>query len=306
MIKDKLLLKNYENYLLVELRLSSSTVHAYCNELSALVHFLDKSPPEKEKDSADLATLKSDDLINFIVQRKASGNLKRASISKVITALRSFYGFLIDEGVRTDNPAARIESPGKEFRIPDILDSEDIEALFKVIPTDNALGIRDRALFELVYSCGLRISEACSVRFSKLFLDEKILRITGKGNKERIVPLGNAAVYWIKTYKDSIRNQMNVNSEYLFINKRGKSLTRQAVWKRFHLYTEKIGISSKVHNLRHAYASHMLQGGADLRVVQELLGHSDIQTTQIYTHIHTGELQGKHHLYHPENKIGRK
>lgn len=306
MINDKQLLHNYENYLLVELRLSSSTVQAYCNELSALLQYKNSSLPEKASDSALLISLNSDELINFIVHRRVSANLKRASISRVITALRSFYGFLIDEGFRSDNPAARIESPEKEFRIPDILDSEDIEALFKAIPADHSLGIRDRALFELVYSCGLRISEVCNVRFSKLFLDEKILRITGKGNKERIVPLGNAAVYWIKIYKDSIRNQMNVNSEYLFINKRGKPLTRQAVWKRFYLYTQKIGISSKVHNLRHAYASHMLQGGADLRVVQELLGHSDIQTTQIYTHIHTGELQGKHHLYHPENKISRK
>jgi len=324
------LISQFRGYLAVELRVSAATSAVYVREIELLREHLHrmqysgrKKDEEKSADAGDSMLLHaaSQDLISYIEIRKSGLHLsagsveqqdaaaqqdqkekkilKASTMAKILSAVRSFYGFLAEEGLREDNPAARIEAPRKEFRLPEVLDQEDIELLLQAIPADSALGIRDRALFELIYSCGLRISEACSVRFTDIFPKEYTIRVTGKRSRERAVPLGENALHWIRRYIDEVRSGYRGSSKYLFINKNGRPLTRQAVWKRFAAYADISGVSSKVHNLRHAFASHMLQCGADLRVVQELLGHSSIQTTQIYTHLNTGELQRKHSAFHP-------
>jgi len=315
------LISQFRGYLAVELRVSAVTSAVYVREIELLQEYLFllqsaacRKHNDKNAEPWDSVLLQtsSQELISYIEIRKTGTllrtetndleprrPLKASTMAKILSAVRSFYGFLAEEGLRDDNPAANLEAPRKEFRLPDVLDQEDIESLLQAVPTDSALGIRDRALFELIYSCGLRISEACSVRFTDIFPREYTIRVTGKRSRERAVPLGENALHWIRRYIDEVRSGYRGTSKYLFINKHGKPLTRQAVWKRFTAYADISGVSSKVHNLRHAFASHMLQRGADLRVVQELLGHSSIQTTQIYTHLNTGELQRKHAAFHP-------
>jgi integrase/recombinase XerD len=216
--------------------------------------------------------------------------------------LRSFFQFLVLEGVRSDNPALSVDMPKTEQRAPGVLTVEEVEALLNHIDVDTPFGLRDRALFELIYSCGLRISEAVELTLERLHLDEGIIRVRGKGDKERFVPVGGEATRWLESYLEHGRPALTRpgrRNTFLFLNHRGDGLSRKGMWKRFHELCRRAGIEAKVHTLRHSYATHLLEGGADLRAVQELLGHSDISTTQIYTHIEKSRLKSYHREYHP-------
>ncbi len=224
------------------------------------------------------------------------------TLAKGISALRSFFRFLMQEEYRPDNPAGRIDSPRRSAHLPDVMTREEIEAFFAAIPLDTHYGIRDRALFELIYSCGLRISEAAGLKVGDIFLSEKLARIHGKGNRERIVPIGDHGMYWLRQYMQLARPHLLKSGrieDSLFLSMRGSSISRKGIWKRFKQICDRAQIEAKVHTLRHSFATHLLQGGADLRSVQALLGHADIGTTQIYTHVENEELRQLHSTLHP-------
>lgn len=235
-------------------------------------------------------------------------NITSRTMAKKISALRTFFRFVNQEGVRKTNPALLLSLPKYVLPIPEAIPLSDIEILFAKMESGGALGLRDHALFELIYSCGLRISEALHLHFSDLFLDEGLIRVKGKGDKERYVPLGMEAIWVLTRYLQEVRPllaeikhsvQTHEEDNVLFIGRRGVAITRQGAWKRFDWWCALCGIKAKIHSLRHSFATHLLSGGAGLREVQLLLGHSNIVTTQIYTHVDQQQLKEVHHQFHP-------
>ncbi len=283
----------YEDHLTIDLRLSPLTVQVYVPEISSLLQFC-------RSRKLEITALSTDQLIDYILER--SSETDRATTRKILSSLRSFYGFLKDEGLREDDPARIIEIPRMSRHLPQVFTTGDVEDLLSCIGEETPLGLRDRTLFELIYSCGLRISEACGLDLSQVYLEESLIRVTGKRNRQRAVPVGKEAEQWIRRYLAEGRGKLLSAArptDAVFISSRGSRLTRQGAWKKFRCYILKADLEGKIHTLRHSYATHMLRGGADLRVVQELLGHKDISTTQIYTHVTSGELQQSHRRFHP-------
>jgi integrase/recombinase XerD len=225
------------------------------------------------------------------------------SIGRILSSLGSYYGFLIENGDCSVDPTSLVEKPRIKRRLPDVLSLDEVEAFLAAIDESTPNGVRDRALFELIYSCGLRISEASDLRMDRVYLEEGLVRVLGKGSKERVVPMGGEAIERLKAYFLEARGTLlkGGRSEYVFVNRSGKRLTRKGIWKRFTETRERAGLEAKVHTLRHSFATHLLSGGADLRSVQELLGHADISTTQIYTHIDAEELHRYHTDFHPRS-----
>jgi len=297
------LLRRFQDYLIVELRLARRSVETYVRECTFFVTYL-------EAREMDLRSIGSADIIEYLIHRQKGDRepieptaaLDQRTIAKVVSSLRSFFQFLIVVKERTSNPALLVEMPKAEHRVPGVLRVDEVERLLENFETDTPNGLRDRALFELIYSCGLRISEAVDLVLRNLYLGEGIVRVRGKGNKERLVPVGGEAIRWLNLYLEQGRPLLvraGTRNDRVFLNHLGKGLSRKGMWKRFREATGKSGIEAKVHTLRHSFATHLLEGGADLRAVQELLGHSDISTTQIYTHIDKSELQTYHRDFHP-------
>ncbi|MFP3958918.1 MAG: site-specific tyrosine recombinase XerD [Spirochaetaceae bacterium] len=290
------LVRRFEDYLMVELRLSPRTVDTYVRESSLFLEYLDGCGEEP-------AQQRSVDIIRYLVHRQTTDKgVEQRTIAKVLSGLRSFFHFVVLEGLREDNPALAVDMPKTEQRAPGVLSVEEVEMLLDRIDVSKPSGLRDRALFELIYSCGLRISEAVELTLDRLYLDEGIIRVRGKGDRERYVPVGGEATAWLERYLEHGRpalRRSGVRTNHLFLNHRGNGLSRKGMWKRFHELSSRAGIDAKVHTLRHSYATHLLEGGANLRAVQELLGHSDISTTQIYTHIEKSRLKSYHRMYHP-------
>jgi len=311
-VEEKSMLKKYEQYLKAELNLTQTTVRFYFDEASLFTEYLRKN--NKTYVSAEVL-----DIENYIIERKNRTivlsdiescktenniNLKSATINKVASGIRSLFKFLQLENVRSDNPSRFVKMSRKGKKLPDFLSVEDIDTLLDSIDVSTHSGLRDRALFELIYSCGLRISEACTLKCSNIFNNDSVIKVIGKGNKHRIVPEGDAAEYWLKKYIQEARPLMlkNRKTDFVFLNIRGEPISRKGVWKRFKEIAVACGIESRVHTLRHSFATHLLTGGADLRSVQEMLGHADIATTQIYTHLARNDLKECHKQYHPEGK----
>jgi integrase/recombinase XerD len=243
-------------------------------------------------------------LSSYLECRRERDGLQARSTAKAISALRSFFKYLVQKGRRIDNPAALLERPRGSQRLPQTLSREAVDALLDRIKTVSPQGLRDRALFELVYSAGLRISEAAGLDLQDLFMKEGILRVRGKGDKERLCPFGGEALLWIRRYLEEARPVLagKVRSGALFLGRGGKRLSRKGIWKNYAAHASALGVSSKVHTLRHSFATELLAGGADLRSVQELLGHADLSTTQIYTHVDHRLLKERVNRYRP--KIG--
>lgn len=293
-MKSDKLLRSYEDYLAVELRLSPQSVETYGRECRFFLGYIRDRGEEIE-------TVGTAEIITYLSDRQIGG-MDQRTISKLISCLRGFFDFLVIEKVREDNPTRVIDAPKIPMRIPGVLSIEDVDLFLGSIEIGSPLGIRDRALFELIYSCGLRISEAVTLTTASLFRKEEVLRVVGKGNKERFVPIGGEALLWLDKYCTESRPfllKAGIPTHFLFINHRGKGISRKGIWKRFKEISEKAGLDAKVHTLRHSFATHLLQGGADLRAVQELLGHADISTTQIYTHLEKEYLKSLHGQYHP-------
>ena len=280
-------------YLAAERRLSPRTVSTYGAEARAFVAFLAAAGKEASGASAE-------DVGNYLLSRQVA-NIDPRTLAKCTSALRSFYRFLVLEGKVTANPARLVESPRGTQRIPRYLEPEQIDALLGACDPRDPLGVRDRALFELVYSCGLRVSEVISLTLDRVSLPERALRVLGKGARERMVPMGERACSALKGYMAESRVVLAGRrpTNVLFLGRTGKMLSRKSVWKTFKRLALQAGLEAKVHTLRHSFATHLLQGGADLRSVQELLGHADIGTTQIYTHVSQELLKRTHEAFHP-------
>ena len=221
-------------------------------------------------------------------------------MARVVSSLHAFFKFLRLERLRVDDPSELIETPKQDRTLPSVLAPEEVDRFLASIDPTTARGLRDRALFELIYSCGLRISEAADLSFDRLYLRERVIRVIGKGRKERLVPFGEDAAMWLTRYLEEGRPALaKGRSDRVFLNQAGKGISRKGIWKRFDGLREASGLEAKVHTFRHSFATHLLAGGADLRTVQELLGHSDISTTQIYTHIDPESLQDYHRDFFP-------
>lgn len=287
-----LILDEYEMYLSLERRLSKATIAIYCSELSL---FLEAGH--------DVDAVSMQQVQEHVIQQARQRCLSSRSVAKLLSALRSFFTYLQLKGGRSDNPVSLLPRPKEGVRLPDVASVEEVERLLAVIDDSDVLGLRDRALFELIYSCGLRISEACSLSVSHYHKDA--VTVLGKRSKMRRIPVGDVARLWVDAYLEESRPTLagpRLGEKTLFLGRRGEALTRQAVHKRFASYTKASGLNFTVHTLRHSYATHLLAGGADLRSVQQLLGHSDIKTTQIYTHVDTGALQAAYERFHPSGE----
>ena len=246
------------------------------------------------ENNLDLESLSLQDLMKFFVFRK--GQTDETTAAKEISALRSFGSYLVRIGVWKENLGYLLERPRKTISVPKVLSVDEVETLLGSIDVNTSLGVRDRALFEIIYSSGLRISEASGLLLQNIYLKENILFVLGKGNKERLVPFGDDARLWLSKWIEEERPKIvgTRNVPYVFVNYQGKQFSRKGIWKRFQEIKALSGVESKVHTLRHSFATHLLQGGADLRSVQQLLGHSDLATTQIYTHVDNSELKSYH------------
>lgn len=244
-------------------------------------------------------------LMYFLVKRKTDG-ASELTISKDISALRAFGDYLVRKSYWTENLALLLDRPKASRNLPKVLSLEEVEALLGSIDTSTDLGKRDDALYELIYSCGLRISEACSLLIANVHMEEGLILVRGKGNKERLIPFGGVARKKLELYLNEVRPKLvkERNVAEVFVNYKGNPISRKGVWKRFQELEALSGVNSKVHTLRHSFATHLLSGGADLRSVQELLGHSDLSTTTVYTHVTDNQLEQAHEKYFkPENEL---
>lgn len=250
--------------------------------------------------SSDL--LEADEVaINRFFAWRAQNGVSSRSIARLLSTLRGFYQYALRENKIQQDPTLNIESPKLGRRLPDVLSEEDVEALLDAPNTEEAIGLRDKAMLELLYACGLRVSELIALQTSDIHLMQGVIRVMGKGSKERLVPMGEIAQEWIERYYQEARPLLAKPNNVCFPSNRGTQMTRQTFWYRIKHYALVVGIGKPLspHTLRHAFASHLLNHGADLRVVQMLLGHSDLSTTQIYTHIATQRLQDLHQQHHP-------
>jgi integrase/recombinase XerD len=230
--------------------------------------------------------------------------MAETSVARHFSSLRAYYRFLVMEGYLENDPTQFLDSPKLPSSLPKILNIEDIELLLNAIDTESPLGLRDRALFELMYAGGMRVSEVCNLTIEQVLMDEDLVLVRGKGNKERIVPLGGEAKQWLTQYLLHGRPSLEkgyFNEGILFLNNRGKPLQRKGIWFILKKLAETAGLKKAVspHTFRHSFATHLLEGGADLRIVQEMLGHVDISTTQIYTHLDSTYLKEVHSSFHP-------
>jgi integrase/recombinase XerD len=298
----KYILKDFLNHLRVERNLAKNTIESYSIDLNRYVNFLKEQKVSKPADIKISLLYDFIDILNEIP-------LAAASISRNFSSIRMFHEFMMNEGYVKKDITENIISPKIPKRLPKVLSINEIEKILNVIDITKILGIRNRAMLELLYACGLRISELLKLRLSSIFFDEGWIRIFGKGNKERIIPFGNEARKWLKKYINYIRPELKKKNilkaeDFIFLNARGGPLSRMGVWKIIQQYVKSAGIYKKVspHTFRHSFATHLLEGGADLRAVQEMLGHSDISTTQIYTHLDRDYLKEIHKTFHPRER----
>ncbi len=291
----------YRNYLKLERSLSENSIAAYINDIQKLISFLILIKKEKIKYSEV-----NSNLINQFIEYLYQLGVSPHTQSRIISGTKSFFGYLTLEEKISKNPTELIESPKLNKKLPDTLNFDDIEKMFLSIEINTFEGTRNRAILETLYSCGLRVSELINLTFQNLFLDIGFIKVIGKGSKERLVPIGGQAVKFINLYNENYRKNMNVkqgNEGYLFLNRRGSKLSRNMIF----IIVKKISISLNFkknvspHTFRHSFATHMIEGGADLRAVQEMLGHESITTTEIYTHLNKEYLREVVNKFHPRS-----
>ncbi len=286
----------YINYLIFEKGLSEKTIESYSSDLSKYLEFL------KQNGLKDIQEADTPIILKHLIALRKSG-LGSKSCARHLITLRGFYKFLAQEKILEFDPAKLIDLPKSGLKLPDVLSVTEINLLLNIPDTNNPLGKRNAAMLELLYAAGLRVSELVSLKFLDVNLEACFVRVMGKGSKERIVPFGLYAKNKIDDYINHSRPLLLKNriSQYLFVARAGKPMTRQGFWKLLKQYVKQAGIKKKVtpHSLRHSFASHLLEGGADLRTVQVMLGHVDISSTQIYTHVARDHLRQVHEKYHP-------
>ncbi len=295
------LVEQFIRHLALEKGLADNTQFAYRTDLLRYARYL----TEHNIHSVEAIT---PFLLQQYVGEMYDLGLGSSSLARNFSALRGFHRFLIQEGLTQNDPTEILETPRLKRRLPEVLTVEEVEAILSQPDVEKPAGIRDRAMLELLYGCGLRVSELLTIKTDQLLREEELLLVRGKGSKERLIPVGEEAMYWVVLYLARVRPLLTrgpASRNILFLNQRGHPMSRMGLWKIVRKYVVQAGIRRQVHphTFRHSFATHLLENGADLRAVQELLGHSDISTTQIYTHISRQQLWEVYKKYHPRSGI---
>jgi integrase/recombinase XerD len=290
--------KGFKAYLQLEKSLSENSVEAYVHDLEKLTQFLVQNGLEKNPKEIELR-----DLENFVKWINELG-MTASSQARIISGLRTFYKFCLQEQISLTDPTALLEAPKLAKHLPDTLSFREIEKILSAIDMSLPEGVRNKAIIETLYSCGLRVSELVNLKLSCLYFNEGYVRITGKGDKERLVPIGDSAIKYIEIYLQNIRVHLSIktgNEDVVFLNKRGTKLSRVMIFMIIKDLAKKAAITKKIspHTFRHSFATHLVEGGADLRAVQEMLGHESITTTEIYTHLDREYLRDTLQQFHP-------
>lgn len=294
----KEILTTYVYFLRIERGLSENSIKSYQRDIQQYLDYIEENKIKSLKDVTRYT------ILSFLQTQKEEGKSSN-SIIRMVSSLRKFHQYLTQENITNQDPMELIDTPKKSKTLPEVVSLESVEKLIEISDTNTTLGLRDRAILELMYATGLRISELINLKMNELHLTMSLIQTRGKGDKERIIPISNTSKEWLVLYLDTSRitlnNKSSIDSPYVFLNSRGNQLSRQGVWKKIKQLVKKAGIKQNVtpHTLRHSFATHLLENGADLRIVQELLGHADISTTQIYTHITKQRLQSVYNEYHP-------
>ena len=295
------LINDFIDCLRFERRLSKNTIVSYQRDLEKYRFFLNRSKIK------EILNVSNDQILYFLEFLYKTQN--STSVSRVLATLRTFYKYLVRDGKIQKNPFSSIKNPKMPKKILEVLNEQEVKKFLESIPSSTYLELRDKAMFELLYACGIRVSEIVDLKLADIDFDEGLIRFIGKGNKERITPVGNSAKDCLGKYIRAARYNLERErkSENVFLNRNGQKLTRQGFWKILKKYAGKANVSKNLypHLFRHSYATHMLERGADLRIVQELLGHSSISTTQIYTNINKKHVKETYFKYHPRDKEKR-
>ena len=290
--------KGFKAYLQLEKSLSDNTVHAYLLDIEKLTQYLSVIKDERSPDEIKLS-----DMENFVKWISELG-MTPSSQSRIISGLKNFYKYCLQEQIATRDPTTLLEAPKLKRSLPDVLSFEEIENIMAKIDLSKQEGVRNKAIIETLYSCGLRVSELVNLKISCIYLDVEFVRIIGKGDKERLVPIGGDAIKHLLIYKNTIRVHVPVqpgNEDVLFLNRRGRKLSRVMIFMIIKQLAKQAGITKNIspHTFRHSFATHLVEGGADLRAVQEMLGHESITTTEIYTHLDREYLRDTLNRFHP-------
>ena len=290
--------KSYKAYLQLEKSLSDNSVEAYMRDLEKLTQHL-----QTIHDLKTPAEINLKDLQQF-VQAIAKLDINATSQARIISGLKSFFKYCLIENIIVKDPSVLLEAPKLKRALPDVLSFEEIENIISKIDLSTPDGTRNKAILETMYSCGLRVTETVNLKLSSLYLDIGFIRVIGKGDKERLVPIGSDAIRYIKIYRDNVRNHLTIQKNFediLFLNKFGKNLSRVMIFYIIKDLAKKAGITKNIspHTFRHSFATHLVEGGADLRAVQEMLGHESITTTEIYTHLDREYLRETLNRFHP-------
>ncbi|UIR57981.1 site-specific tyrosine recombinase XerD [Sphingobacterium sp. SRCM116780] len=301
MIEEKnwiYLKKNFERFLKFERGLSDNSIEAYLNDISKLEVYC-------EEQKLSLQQVTSKDIQRFLMWINGFG-ISPFTQSRLLSGLKTFYNFLLIEYDWETNPVELIQSPRMARKIPSVLNIQEIDQLIQAIDLSKSEGMRNKTILEVLYGCGLRVSELVGLKISNLYLDVEFIKVEGKGSKERLIPIGNQAIKYLKIYLDEVRNHIKIKAgqeDFVFLNKRGAALSRVMVFIMIKDLAKKIGLQKSIspHTFRHSFASHLVEGGADLRAVQDMLGHESITTTEIYTHIDREYLQSVITQYHPRS-----
>ena len=291
---------DYKNYLRIERGLSDNTISNYSRDLTKLIRFLDEYQITKTP-----ITITKEEIQKFVYD--IAKEVQPRSQARIISGLKGFFNYLIFEDYRNDNPTDLIETPKVGRKLPDTLSEEEIDKLISAIDLGHAQGERNRAMLECLYACGLRVSELITLQLSDLYFDEGFISVTGKGDKQRFVPISKHTQKYINIYRNEVRIRTTPKPEYtntLFLNRRGRQLTRAMIFTIIKDLAVKAGIQKTIspHTFRHSFATHLLQNGADLRSIQQMLGHESITTTEIYMHIDRSQLSDVLQKFHPRSK----
>ena len=290
-------INEYLQYCRIERGLSDNSVKAYRQDLLRLSDWVEQLQPTVNPENLD-----SQSVTRFVYE---TGNeLNARSQNRLLSSLRGFFGYLVFEGYRKDNPVELLESARVGRKLPVTLSTDEIDRIIGAIDLSHPQGERNRAILEMLYGCGLRVSELTQLKLSDLFFDEGFIKVSGKGNKQRLVPIGGTTIKYINIYKDQVRVHENIDPQFtdtLFLNRRGRALSRAMIFTLSRQLAEKAGVEKKIspHTFRHSFATHLLENGADLRAIQQMLGHESITTTEIYTHIDTTYLTEVINKFHP-------
>ncbi|MBM3434882.1 MAG: site-specific tyrosine recombinase XerD [Bacteroidetes bacterium] len=295
-------INGFQSFLKLEKSLSANSVEAYIHDINKLVHYIETNVPDLTPEQVTLKHL--NDFIYWI----NSFGISEKSQARIISGIKAFFKFLIIEDLIQKNPSDLIESPKTGRKLPDTLSISDIDRLLSAIDLSTPEGIRNKAILETLYGCGLRVSELTNMKISNLYFRDGFIKITGKGDKERLIPVGKAAIKHIDIYLENVRNHLKIeknSSDYVFLNNKGRKLSRVMIFLVIKNLAKKIGLKKHIspHTFRHSFATHLIEGGADLRAVQEMLGHESITTTEIYTHLDRKYLRESILKFHPRSKL---